>query len=360
MANFTAVLAAETARIAHGKGREVVVQNEALGVFTAGVGVKVLSFFQRSQRGKGHGHGFAAGEEGGTVNDGRQAVDFRRQGTQLLEFAAVGTLVLFHDGNAEGLFLDVFKYLLHVKVRGFRMAFLDGGFHFVAQGTHLLLAFHLAVGVNGVFNAVSGDFIADFQQFRLGDNQFIGALGLAGHAGQFFLRFAKLGNVFLGKAESLHEFFFRQLIRGAFNHDHVFLVAHVHQVQGAFLALGIGGVDDELAIDFTDAHGAHGALERNVGHAEGGRSAVDAENVGIVFTVCGEQDGDHLGIVKIAFGEKGAQRTVRHATGQDFLFRGTAFALEVAAGEHARRSGFFLVFHGPGGRRSGLPSPWWR
>jgi hypothetical protein len=106
------------------------------------------------------------------------------------------------------------------------------------------------------------------------------------------------------------------------------------------------GLGDELAVDAADAHRADRAAERNVGDHQRGGSAVDAEDIGIVLAVGGEERGDDLRVVEVALGEKGAQRAVRHATGEDFLFRGTAFALEVAAGDFADRGGAFAVFDG--------------
>lgn len=140
-----------------------------------------------------------------------------------------------------------------------------------------------------------------------------------------------------------------------FNHDHLVLRPGKHQVKLAVFTLGIGRVDDELAVNAAHADGAHGFGKGEVGNDAGGGSAVDAQNVRFIFTVGGKQKGDHLRIIEVALGEHRAQGAVRHAARQDFLFRGAAFTLEVTAGEHARGSGLFLVFHGPGGRRSGLP-----
>ena len=302
MADFTTVLTAETTGIAHGEGREVVVQDEALFIHAARVVVHVLAFFHRSERRQAEGHGFTAGKHRGAVHHGGQHVDFRGQGAQFLEGAAVGALVLVHDGDAEGLLLNVFKDLFHVKIGSFRMAFLDGGFHFVAQGSHLLLAFHLGGGIDGVFNAVTGDFIADFQQFRLGKAEFVGTLFLAADGAELFLLFAKNLHVFLSQAQGGDEVFFRQFVGGTFNHDHLVLRPGKHQVKLAVFTLGIGRVDDELAVNAAHADGAHGFGKGEVGNDAGGGSAVDAQNVRFIFTVGGKQKGDHLRIIEVGAG----------------------------------------------------------
>jgi hypothetical protein len=63
--------------------------------------------------------------------------------------AAVGAHAFFHDGNAERLLLEVFEGLLDVEVGGFRSALLDGGFHFVAEGSDLLGALGFGRRVDG-------------------------------------------------------------------------------------------------------------------------------------------------------------------------------------------------------------------
>ena len=155
-----------------------------------------------------------------------------------------------------------------------------------------------------------------------------------------------MGDGFLGEMQGLDEFLFGEFVGLAFDHDDVGLVADVDQVEIAVCALVVGRVDDELAIDAADAHGADRAGERDVGKAEGGGGAVHREDVGVVFTIGAEQDGDDLGVVEIAFREERPQRAVGHAAGEDFLFGGAAFAFEVTTGENAGGGGFFLVFHG--------------
>lgn len=67
------------------------------------------------------------------------------------------------------------------------MAFLDGGLHFVTQGSHFFLTLHLGRGVNGFLNTIAGNFITDFQQFRLGKAKFISSLLLTANGTELFL-----------------------------------------------------------------------------------------------------------------------------------------------------------------------------
>ena len=112
--------------------------------------------------------------------------------------------------------------------------------------------------------------------------------------------------------------------------------------------------------DAADAHRADRAGERDVGDHERGARAVDGEDVGIVLAVRAEEHGDDLRVVEVALGEERAQRAVRHAAGEDFLFGGTAFALEVAAGELADRGRFFAVIDGEREPVLAFLDAWWR
>jgi hypothetical protein len=76
------------------------------------------------------------------------------------------------------------------------------------------------------------------------------------------------------------------------------------------------------------------------------RSADDAQNIGIILAVRAQHDGLDLHFVIPALGKQRADRAVGQAAGENFLFRRTAFAFEVAAGELARGGGFFAVIHG--------------
>src|SRR5205807_7359702 len=88
-----------------------------------------------------------------------------------------------------------------------------------------------------------------------------------------------------------------------------------------------------------------GSSPRNVtDHQRGGR-ADNAENVRVVFPVGTEQNALHLDFVIPALGKKRTNGPVNHPAGQDFFFRRTAFPLEVAARETARRRRLLPVIH---------------
>ena len=108
----------------------------------------------------------------------------------------------------------------------------------------------------------------------------------------------------------------------------------------------MGRVGDELAVDASDAHGTQRAVPRDVADHERGARAQDAQDVRVVFAVGTEDDGLDLHLVVHALGKERADGAVGEAAGENFLFGRTAFTLEVATGETARRSGLLTVIHG--------------
>ena len=63
VADFAAARAADAAGFAHGEIREVVMEQELLGAFAAGVGIEFLGVVAGAERGERDGLGFAAGKQ---------------------------------------------------------------------------------------------------------------------------------------------------------------------------------------------------------------------------------------------------------------------------------------------------------
>ncbi len=104
------------------------------------------------------------------------------------------------------------------------------------------------------------------------------------------------------------------------HHDAVF-VADDHDVHGGCSALGIGGIDDELAVHAADADRANRCAEGNVGQRQRGSGGVDADHVGIVLLVRGEDQCDHLRLVAESVGEQRADGAIDLTRRSEFLFR---------------------------------------
>src|SRR5690349_17042965 len=95
----------------------------------------------------------------------------------------------------------------------------------------------------------------------------------------------------------------------------------------------MGRIGDELAVDAGDADSAERACPRDVADDERGAGADDAENIGIIFLIRAEENGLDLDLIEQTLGKERADGPIGEASGEDFLFGRTAFALEITSGK---------------------------
>ena len=131
-------------------------------------------------------------------------------------------------------------------------------------------------------------------------------------------------------------------VLGATGFDHhdrdvavVELAAGDDDLERRFVALLVGGVGDPGALVVREAHGTDRTVERDAGHGERGRRAVDRRDVVRVLEVDTEHGGDDLDLVAEVLRERRAQRPVGQAGGEDRVLTGPAFAAEERAGDLA-------------------------
>ena len=93
----------------------------------------------------------------------------------------------------------------------------------------------------------------------------------------------------------------------------------------------VGRVEDELAVDVADAHGADRALERDLADRQRGGRGDGAEDVRVVLVVRREDRDDELDVVLVALGEQRADRAVGEARGERRGLGRAALALDEAA-----------------------------
>ena len=109
-----------------------------------------------------------------------------------------------------------------------------------------------------------------------------------------------------------------------------------HQLEGGEVALLVGGVGDPLAVGRVgDPHGADGAVEGDAREHQRGGGGVDGQHVVGVLLVGADDGGDDVDLVAEALGERGAQRAVDQAAGEDGLVGGPALTAEERAGDLA-------------------------
>ena len=79
----------------------------------------------------------------------------------------------------------------------------------------------------------------------------------------------------MSKFQGLDKFLLGEFVGSALNHDDVVLCADINQVEIAVLALAVGRVGDEPAVDPSDSDCSNRAVKRNVADHQGGARAVD-------------------------------------------------------------------------------------
>ena len=275
----------------------------------------------------------------------RQDADFGHDRTDRLGVAAVDALASVEHGVAHHVGLEIAELLAEGRQLGILAfeQFLGLGFHGADVGLpHLLLG--LGVG--------RGELAAYF------------GLELGGHGLRSFRRIGerqRLLGAMLGELDdgvdhrlegtmALHDgaqhHVLGQFLGLGLDHQHAFLGAGDHEVEGTGGDLVAGRIDDELAVEVADAGGADRAHERHAADGKGGRRSDHGDDVGIVLEVVREHGDDDQRLVAIGLVEQRPDRTIDQARGQHFLLARPAFTLEEAARDLAGGEGLLLVVHG--------------
>ena len=239
VADFAAALTADAAGFADGEGREVVVQDEALRVRAAGVGVQFLRVVGGASVASATACVSPRANSAEPCARGSNA-DFAGERAEVVEAASVAAMLLVEDADAEDFLLHVVEGLADFEVAGFGELGLDGGFDFIAQGADGLAAVDLAGLVERAFDAAAGDFVGDFEQLILDEHEGNVALGLPGLGGEFFLRGDEDLHLLLREGEGVDEVVFGDFVGRAFDHDDVGLVADIDEVEVALRHAGRG------------------------------------------------------------------------------------------------------------------------
>ena len=365
VADFAAARPAGSAGFTGRERREVVVENEALGLGAAGEGVEFLGLLGGPERREDEALRVAALEERGAVHP-REHADFARDRTERRGVAIVGADALVEDGLPVCLVLQILENDRDVVFLEFAFAELgeQRRFGFLLQGVDIGLADLLLLAEDGVGHLRTGDTFNDGARLGLRCDEVELGLGLARDGDEFPDRRDDRLDRLMGEFQRLDEAGLGQLIGGAFDHQHVLLVADVDQIEVRLEHLLDRRVGDELAVDLADAERGDRAVPRNVGERERRRRAVDHGDVGFMRLVGGEEDAEDLHLVEKTGREQRTARAIAQARRQDLLLGGTAFALEEAGGKAAGGGVFLPVIDGERedspGRASWSRRPWRR
>ena len=216
--------------------------------------------------------------------------------------------------------------------------------HLVAQGADRFAAGDFAGGVESRLDAVASNLVGDFKNRRIHLEERHRALFFANFGGEFTLGSNDRLHRFASKIECGSELRFSELISSTFDHDNLFTISNINEIEIAIEALGLSRVDNKRPADTTDTDGTDRACEWNVGNTKRGRSSINREHIGIVLTIGTQEKSDDLGIIEITFWKKRTQWTIGHTCREDFLLRGATLTFEVSTGQFTNGSGFFFVF----------------
>src|SRR6202041_2198540 len=287
-----------------------------------------------------------SGEKRRTVSAGqhaRLASDF----ADLVESARIRTAFTREHIVAEDEFAQALEraggelFLLEVFRRQHRV-------NFGLDGIYAAVAFGLGVfrGVGGVAQFLAilllHLFVERFVKRRRREGNFLHLY--------FVVQFANggdnLADFRVREFQRVGDGVFRDFQSARFHHDDGLIGAGHDDIHGARLLFGDGGIHDELAFEHSDAYGGDRRGKWNLRNVQRGGSGGDADNVRIIFAVRGEHHGNDLRLVGPTFREQRPQRAVNQPRGENFLFRGAAFALEESSGNFAGRVCILAVVHG--------------
>src|SRR6267378_3500639 len=349
VADFAAAGAAKEFHFTHAERREVVVQHKALELVLREEQVETLHVFLGAESESGERLGFATSKERGAMNAGEQA-DFASDLADFVKGAAIGTAALVENVVTEDVLAEAFKgalsesaLLVHLLLGLFRDGFED----LFLEGINEVVAFffRMLLRVHRVVEAVTVFFLEVLvNTFVKGEGRNDYFLGL-----ELRVEFLDGGDDFLdlrvAELESVRDGFFGDFESAGFHHDDGFFRAGDDDIHQAFLLVGDGGIDHQLAVEQSDADASDGLLKRQVRAIGRSRGAGYGNDIGVVLAVRGEHHGDNLGFIAPGFGEERAHGTVNQPGSENFFFRGAAFALEEAAGNFSGGVSVFAVVH---------------
>ncbi len=334
VADLAPARAAHALRLAHGVGREVVVQHEVLAML-AFQRIDDLLVLSRAEGRDAERLGLAAGEQRAPVGAGQDA-DLADDGAHGLRVAAVDAGPGVEDRVADDGGLEVLQQrLCRFGVESLRGQRLERralrARDLLLPG--LLLALLIGFGERGAGERI--DALPELSMLggRLGERPRL----LRRVLGQLDDGLDHRLHVLVAEGHGAEHGVLGQLLRLALDHEHALGRAGDDEVELGAFHLGRGRVEHILAVHVADAGRGHGAEERDAGQRQRRRAADHGDHVGVVLQVMAEHGGDDLHLVAEPFREQRADRAVDEPAGQHLLLGGASLPLEEAHPGSCRR-----------------------
>src|SRR5215210_4461452 len=348
VADVTPLRAAHEARLPDREGREVVVVEVALGGLQP-ERVEPHLLARGAERGHRDRLRLAAREQRGAMR-ARQQAGLDGDLADLVGPAAVGAALLDRDALADDRLLEPVEGELRLRAALGVLGRL--GVAGVLREDLVLdrlggvLAGELVLDRGRLVELLAVRALDLLQQALVDLRDLDLELGrLAGLLAELAHRAAELLDLRVGDVQRVEDLGLGDLVRPRLDHQDGLLGARDHEVEVGREQRLLVRVDDEVALDLADPHGADRHRERDVGDHQGGGGAVHGQDVVGHDVVDRERDGDELRLAVPALGEERAQGAVDHAGDQGPLLAGAALALEERAGDLARGVHALLDVH---------------
>ncbi len=297
----------------------------------AGQRFQGLGFPQRRQGQAVEDLGLASRKEGAAVRPG-QETHFAADRTDFVESAAVGTDLVHRDDMTE----DPFDELLHhmgdidlvVRIQ-FRKVLHDlclGFFH------HLVAVEFVRIhqSVMDLRFAVGIDFPGQIFGRRI---DFELHLGLADFGLDLFLESHEFLDLLMGKENGVEHGGLGNFLRTGFDHQDGFLCAGHSKIELAHFGLGHRRVDDEFAVDQTDADAGDRSFKGDIRNGQGAGGTDHRRDIRSIVRIDGNGRRHDLHIIMVSVRKHGADRTVDQPGRQDGRFGRASLPAQETAGD---------------------------
>ena len=256
-----------------------------------------------SERGDGQRLRLAAGEQRRAMS-ARQHAGADADRTDGAGVAAVDARLARQDLVAHDLRLEVLERAVGgVHGHGVGAFRQHGGHHRLLDLADATAALRLALDAEGFVEVGFGN-LSDLGNHGGVDRRRGPVPGfLAGFVGQLVDQVDDSLHLLVAVHHSAQHDVFRQLLSLGLDHQHTLDSAGHHQIHLGGLELGLGRVEDILAVKVTDARGADRTVERDAGQGQGCRGADDGRDVRVDLGVDRQHRRDHLHFVEEAFRE---------------------------------------------------------
>ena len=343
MTDLTTLRRTNAAALTGGIRREVVVQHEALAVFTR-ERIDDLLITSGTQGCHNQSLRFTASKQRRTMGARKHA---RTDGdrTDRARIAPVDPRLAGQNTAANDARLDVEEKI--ADRGGIRCAFARGQHfdRFLRDFVDALRA-QLLAGDAKCFLQVGFDQRVEFfdQRFILRSRRPI-PLWLPGFLYQLIDRRNNRLHMIVAVDHRTEHDFFRQDVSFRLNHQNGRLRSGNNEVKLAALELGQRRVEYVLAVDVADARCANRSVKRDTRDGHRGRRADHCGNVRVNFRIERHHHRHDLYFVVEAFREQRTQRTIDQTRGQRLFFRWTSLTLEETARNLACGIGLFDVIN---------------